>query len=963
MVDGRPGGAADRFWAELRALYEAAGAPKLSRLVRLGAEQVPRIKIADSTINPWLTGISVPSLKHQRYFTVLLAFLEPAARKNPDYSPRPPGWFPRLLRDARAERSAARRAGRPRGAAPAPGRPAVPRLPAALSGILLGPASTVPQAGDIGLRELGVHPAAQTGIHSAGQDDLAEQPPYVPRDQDAELDDALRRGGLVIVEGRSAAGKSRTAAEALRRVAAGRPLLVPADSATLRALAEAGEHLSRAVVWLDDLESFLGPDGLDVHLLNRLAQRATVVLATLRSEARRKVELRESGIMSSGTSMRSLTRVAATVRLPFQTSQAERNRAERQRSDPRIARWLDHGGGAGLPEYLAAGPEAVRRWLSGRDGGHLTGAALVSAAVDCRRAGYEPPLSRDLLADLYRHYLDPRDAHRDGLPSVDDGFAWAEERVHGASSCLIPQAGHHYQVFDYLTDHAERDPGAAPVPAAAWRIILARADGESLGAVVGTALNVGVATDRPDVRDLALDRLGEDGGFDATFDLVLAFYVLLPGRDFDSNIARWARPFAEAGHAGAMAVLGDCLARVGQAEEGEAWLRRAAAAGDHDAAVSVAQLLCERGDTAQLETWLNDALAAGHAEVISAFASWLVDQDQPEAEAERWLLLAAEAGQAGAMTALGFMLHQRGDTAAAKSWVQRAAGLGEPAAMTNLGSMLAWEGGEPAEVERWFRAAAATGFPAGQYNLAIFLHADGEEGGKREESERLLGQAARGGYPPAVTLLALLLHERGDSPGLDDLLLPALAMPAGPGNDQLEAVTGFAAELARRGHKEDAERWYVRAAEAGHPGAMLGVGDLCYERGDRAGAKGWYERGAERDEPGSMINLGYMCQQEGTLTDAEGWFERAARAGYPPGMFNLGVLLSRRGRGAEAEDWYRRAADRGHVDAMYNLGTFLNRHGRYSEARRWFQQAAQAGDTGAARALSSLMARHPDIEG
>ena len=40
------------------------------------------------------------------------------------------------------------------------------------------------------------------------------------------------------------------------------------------------------VVWLDDLEQFLGPDGLTLGLLSRLASGKAILVATIRSQAR-----------------------------------------------------------------------------------------------------------------------------------------------------------------------------------------------------------------------------------------------------------------------------------------------------------------------------------------------------------------------------------------------------------------------------------------------------------------------------------------------------------------------------------------------------------------------------------------------------------------------------------------------------------------------------------------------------
>lgn len=382
-------GAAERFWAEFRALYEAAGEPTLERLVRLGREQSPKIDISDSTIDDWLNGISVPA-KHLRYFDVLVAFLQPMAKRRSGYSPQSAGWWQGLLRAAREERAAARGAGRPRaGGRQSGGSPGGAEALARnewQSAVLLGPAGELPRVADIGLLELGVHRSISAVESVACQDQADEMPGYVPRDRDADIEAAVKRGGLVVVTGRSAAGKSRAAAEAMRRAAGGRHLLVPRDGTAVRALAESGQPLRDAVIWLDDLEQYVKDPGLDSHALNRLCPQGRTditVLATLRPDA---AGAPPTPVMSSSDPAKVLARLlemATTIRLPFETSGTERERAMRYEQDQRIARWLADDSGAGLPEYLAAGPAAVRRWMHGRDGEHLIGAALISAAVDC----------------------------------------------------------------------------------------------------------------------------------------------------------------------------------------------------------------------------------------------------------------------------------------------------------------------------------------------------------------------------------------------------------------------------------------------------------------------------------------------------------------------------------------------------------------------------------------------------
>jgi hypothetical protein len=122
---------------------------------------------------------------------------------------------------------------------------------------------------------LGVHPAAalvdpETATNeSAARGGLglpSRVPVYVPRDLDARLDAALAKalsqGRLVLLRGDSTAGKSRAAFEAMRRLPGDLRLLVPLHRGSLRVLLDGRLELRDLVVWLNDLERYLGADGL-----------------------------------------------------------------------------------------------------------------------------------------------------------------------------------------------------------------------------------------------------------------------------------------------------------------------------------------------------------------------------------------------------------------------------------------------------------------------------------------------------------------------------------------------------------------------------------------------------------------------------------------------------------------------------------------------------------------------------
>jgi hypothetical protein len=330
---------------------------------------------------------------------------------------------------------------------------------------------------------LGVHPCMTLGEHGGKESGpQGKVPVYVPRDIDAVLDEKLAPGTFVLLVGDSTAGKSRTAFEALRRVAADQWLLVPAEHSSLRALLDAGFNFRDTVVWLDDLERYLGHRGLDTALLRRLLNdptRKVIILATIRakeySSLSSGLDSGRAGVDSSllRTAEQLLDQVTVRIDLARRLTPREEQHARERRRDPRIAEALAHSDRYGLAEYLAAAPKLLNEW---RDAWAVSnqpaGAALVAAAVDCRRAGFRGPLAANMLCDLAASYLDPAVAGSLEPTAFQDGLAWAARPRYGASALLGRQVDGGYLPFDYLVDSVQRDPNASPVPRHVWRRLL-----------------------------------------------------------------------------------------------------------------------------------------------------------------------------------------------------------------------------------------------------------------------------------------------------------------------------------------------------------------------------------------------------------------------------------------------------------------------------------------------------------
>jgi tetratricopeptide (TPR) repeat protein len=299
-------------------------------------------------------------------------------------------------------------------------------------------------------------------------------PPYVRRDQDEEIVTFLKQGGFILVLGDSAAGKTRSAFEALKSTYPKHRLIIPERTALAAAVDEMCT-LRDAVLWLDDLEKYLGPHGLTTTMITRLHGRGRSILATLRKQELKRLE-DEADDRLLEDDPRKVLACANTVRLDREFTASELARALVLAHDPLIAEALVHVDKYGLAEYLAAGPQLLERWQNAwSPRTNPRGAALVQAAIDCRRAGYLSPLPKDLLNEIHELYVDIR-GPRLYPESIDEAWAWVTKPWRGTTALLEESGNDAVTVFDYVVDHVQRTTSADDlVPDAVVRAAVKRA--------------------------------------------------------------------------------------------------------------------------------------------------------------------------------------------------------------------------------------------------------------------------------------------------------------------------------------------------------------------------------------------------------------------------------------------------------------------------------------------------------
>jgi len=337
---------------------------------------------------------------------------------------------------------------------------------------------------------LGVHPATAVE-HGDGRVDRT--PVFVERDRMTDLKAALTAGGFVLVVGDSTAGKTRLAYEAMRACLPRHMCIKPETPDALPAAIIAASQQRPSVLWLDDLERYLGMGGLTQTDLAELIERSRiVVLATMRSHERDDLSARHdpqrapSDRQVARVGREVLSAVDREIRLQPRWSDRELARAGELTHDVRIAQVLNSADKHGLAEAMAAGPQLLAEWqgawsaarrpVPGRTFGDARGAALVAAAVDVRRAGYHRPVPIGILQVLHEEYLRDRGGATLRPGSWENALAWATQPLHATSSLLQPAGDDNYLAFDYLVDATAWDPASSTVPDATWHALIEYAE-------------------------------------------------------------------------------------------------------------------------------------------------------------------------------------------------------------------------------------------------------------------------------------------------------------------------------------------------------------------------------------------------------------------------------------------------------------------------------------------------------
>ena len=737
-------------------------------------------------------------------------------------------------------------------------------------------------------------------------------PLYVPRRADARvrerIEAALREGAaaLVVVSGPSKAGKSRTLLEAAGAVLGNAWLLSPKTPEALAELAEvepSGIGSGPFVVWIDDIEEFAQPNGgLNTDVLRSLDgwKSDVIVLAT---QGGKGIELAGSGAKRFHEVVSDLlTRYPAIPLDPVLT--VEELAAVEERFPPEAAKRI---AAEGLGEFMIAAPRLLDRL---RNGDSDEGRAVISAAIDCRRAGLLRPLGVDELEKAYVHHL----VGAPGGERFRRGLEWAAQPLYTTVALLQRRkpSFDEYQPHDFLVDFRRRQGPA--IEDATWDLVIEEFADEDELLRVGT---VAYQNKQPARAERAWRRADAAGSAKGAIRLG----SLLEERG-ETRAAEAAYVRAEErGEVHAAARLGMLFANAGELERAEAALRRADEGGAAQGACWLGWLLeWKVEDLDGAEEAYRRAEERGHWHGASQLG-WLLDRrERPGAIAA--FRRGDDHGDATGARGVGWLLAKAGDWDRAEAAYRRADERGDGAGARLHGYVLERRG-ELGLAKAAYARADTRGDWRGTAYLGFCHRRDGE----LERAESLLRRADEHGDGYGSRELGLLLWERGEI-----IAAEAPLRRAAENNEKEEALLTLGRLLLYRGEEEAAEAAFAELEAEGSPRGALQLAQILEGREDPDLVERAYERAENLarladnrgNQPESTCALGRLLLRRGDLDGAEDAFERAADDNCLLAMNWLGWLLANeRLDSLAALRAYHRADERGDPHAPCSIGIIL----------------------------------------
>lgn len=662
----------------------------------------------------------------------------------------------------------------------------------------------------IGVTGKGSLPLAKAvSYEGLGVLNFTDEIPYQERTVERKAAEILNNRKPLLIVGPGLSGKSRLAAELMKRTYPERQVLIPLSATSFQDFLKSLSSADRFVVWLDDFDRYLGDETFDRQFISKLAGN-NAIIATMNEES-------FAGLRGYGT----FQGYKASVLQCFEVVHLRNRSRENVRhslsfecaEDSEIVKQYGIAGFAGgLPrvrQLLDTIRIADRRkfalvrtiysWQqTGLNWIHQDN--LISLLNNFQGKDHSPfSLSdiQDTITSLGSSPSMPRIIERTSdwlrVPSYvidfflhdDEGGVPAkiwEAALDVARVCELPMLGHlalaHY-----------RNPGVAE---RAWQRAAEAGDGYSMWAL---GMMLEKSRNRRDEGIEWLQKACSAGYSDAYETLARALFR----KKMRNEAIHWLNMATDKGNISAMIQLGHLFENEGAREDALWWYERAAKSGSSDADFKISQLLRRSGKRKEADKVLEqsrDPRAIQTLVMIGLDAYW-----RGEVEVAKGKFLRAAANRSvWALVELAYAHLIEGNIRAAAENYRQAADLGSCCGMTGLGYIARDFLEDNILAERWLRQASQYGCDWALYFLGVYY----EESGNYKSAEFWYRGAAKRSNVEGMYQLGLMLESRFDY--------------------------------------KDAAKWYRKAGELGHIVAANNLAAMRLSQGQDDEATRWSDR-------------------------------------------------------------------------------------------------------------------------
>ncbi|MFE3902866.1 tetratricopeptide repeat protein [Streptomyces sp. NPDC059153] len=698
--------------------------------------------------------------------------------------------------------------------------------------------------------QLGVHPAISAG-RASGKGDFV-LPAYISRPHD----DALRahllnaakgsKNRLVVIRGESCTGKTRTAYEAIHATTPEWNLIFPKGGDSLLAALESGAAQPETILWLNEAQDFLsGSAGELVAVeLRRLleGEGPIIVIATLWPTFHRELTTSpEAGRRDFHPQARALLRQEYRVDIPARFTESTLSEIREQAAaDPSLSLTLS-AGTSSVTQFLAAAPDLLDHYehAIGPEGPY--GKAVITAAMDVRRLGFNGDIPITFLRDAAPGYLsDEERASCNPETWFSDAMSYARFKVRGVVAALSDaprltgmgaQPGV-VRLADYLDQYSHSSRTALVPSAQFWH----------------AAQQIESVEDLLRLADAARERMR------------------------NRHAALIYQKAVSLGSTEAMRWLAFLREDAGYAQEAEALRSAAAIRGDKFAVRDMARSKALSGDPNEGEHIAEKAATESDYPVALWEIGRIRLKDGSRSDARRIFQRAAALGSTEAIADLLYIEREDGNFEAAEDHLQTLVSSEEADSLYELADRFK-EKGDLAYTERLYRRAIEMGddFSTGQ--LALLL----KEAGKRVEAETLLNNAVDAGGHYHSLELGRMKEEDGDMLAAEMHYLSAYT------HGVFDSPHALAWLWDRNGERVLAEEIVTGYAESGNFAPLVDLARSRSETGDDTAALSLLRTAIDLGNSVALAESAQILEKSGDKAGAERLARRAADSGesYP----------------------------------------------------------------------------------